>query len=69
MQQFNETQAVVQVCERLEARFPELSTDSVDGAVATAHRGFDGCRVRRYVPVLVERQARAALDARRLVSR
>lgn len=69
MQQFSETQAVVQVCERLEARFPEFPSDAVEGTVTTAHRSFDGCRVRRYVPVLVEREARAVLDARRLVSR
>ncbi|WP_355878958.1 three-helix bundle dimerization domain-containing protein [Streptomyces sp. NPDC004539] len=42
------------------ARHP---VEEIEAAVATAHASFSDRRIRDFVPVLVERKARAALDA------
>ncbi|MDV7243527.1 MULTISPECIES: three-helix bundle dimerization domain-containing protein [Rhodococcus] len=48
---------------RLIQRFPDLEPGVVeDLVVATLHR-FDGCRIRDFVPLLVERAATRTLDA------
>lgn len=60
MQKIDEKQAVEQVCERLAARFPEVSAATVRDVVEKARSRLDG-PVRIYVPVLVERAARERL--------
>ncbi|MDV7354642.1 hypothetical protein R4282_16720 [Rhodococcus oxybenzonivorans] len=48
---------------RLIQRFPDLEPEVLDELiVAIAHR-FDGCRIRDFVPLLVERAATRTLDA------
>ncbi|MFC9769645.1 three-helix bundle dimerization domain-containing protein [Rhodococcus jostii] len=48
---------------RLHPRFPHLPPGLVEDVVAAAHRRFDGCRIRDFVPILVERIARDVLAA------
>jgi hypothetical protein len=56
----DEAQALENVRQRLVERFPDVHPDVVRTTVADVHRQFDG-RVRSYVPILVERAARARL--------
>lgn len=58
----NEPQAIEDVQHRLVERFPQLPADAVRHTVQDVYRRFDG-RVRDYVPVLVEREARDRLDS------
>jgi len=59
--EIQERRAVDQVYAWLTARFPDVALATVRFAVERAYRGFDGCRVRQYIPVLVERAARETL--------
>jgi hypothetical protein len=61
VQNIDEKRAVEQVCEWLTARFPDMALATVRLEVERAHSRFDGCPVRHYVPVLVERLARDRL--------
>ena len=61
VQNIDEKRAVEQVCEWLAARFPNMALATVRFEVEQAHSRFDGCPVRHYVPVLVERSARDRL--------
>ena len=56
----DEHQALEHVCSRLIERFPDLPAATVRLTVGEVHARFDG-RVRGYVPILVEREARARL--------
>ena len=56
----DEHQALEHVCSRLIERFPDLPAATVRLAVREVHARFDG-RVRDYVPILVEREARSRL--------
>ena len=56
-----ESRAVAKVVDRLAERFPNLPRASVERAVREAHDAFAGRPVRVYVPVLVERGAKARL--------
>jgi hypothetical protein len=58
----DEHQAIEQVLSRLIERFSDVPPEAVRRMVQDVHSGFDG-RVRDYVPILVEREARARLDA------
>ena len=49
------------VVDRLAAQFPELTRDDILQAVNGHYAGFEGSRVRDFVPVLVERAARAEI--------
>ena len=55
-----EEQHIDAVRAHLTQRYQFLNTDRVDTAIDTAHHQFDGCRIRDFVPLLVERAA--ALD-------
>ena len=57
-----EDRAVEDVAERLQKRFPMQSPDVVKSTVAEFHRQYDGSRIREYIPVLVEREARDRLS-------
>lgn len=61
MSEIQEKRAVDQVYGWLTVRFPDVAVATVRLAVEEAHRSFDGCSVRQYVPVLVERAARERL--------
>ena len=54
----DEDRAVAEVAERLLKRFPLQSPDVVKATVAELHQRYDGSRIRDYIPVLVEREAR-----------
>ncbi|AII04192.1 three-helix bundle dimerization domain-containing protein [Rhodococcus opacus] len=43
-------------------RYQFLDTDRVDHAIDAAHHRFDGCQIRDFVPLLVQRAATRALD-------
>ena len=58
----DERRAVEQVCSRLTERFPEVPLQTVQLTVQDVHHKFDG-RVRDYVPILVEREAKSRLVA------
>jgi hypothetical protein len=60
----SEQQALSQVADRLQQRFPEVAPDAVRATVEQAYRQLENSRIRDYVPVLVERQARDVLAAR-----
>jgi hypothetical protein len=64
VQNIDEARAVEQVYERLTARFPDVALATVRLEVEQTHGRFDRCPVRRYVPVLVERAARAGHNVR-----
>ncbi|MBC7403210.1 MAG: hypothetical protein H7279_08585 [Microbacteriaceae bacterium] len=61
MDQLQEDQAIAKVVDRLADRFPELGRARVDQVVAETRRLLDGNPIRDYVPVLVERTAKARL--------
>ncbi|UZJ26416.1 hypothetical protein RHODO2019_08485 [Rhodococcus antarcticus] len=49
------------VLARLTAEFPDVRPEVVAELVLRAHRRFDGCRLRTYVPLFVERSVRSTL--------
>ncbi|MDN3495168.1 hypothetical protein QL996_04455 [Planococcus sp. APC 4015] len=51
-----------EIIERLKQRFPHTPTDTVAQAVTEAREHFARAKVRDFVPVLVEREARARLE-------
>ncbi|MFD8003091.1 three-helix bundle dimerization domain-containing protein [Streptomyces mirabilis] len=58
-----EEDAIRGVVERLTSAYDETCTsEQVEAAVATAHAAFSDRPVRDFVPVLVERKARALLN-------
>jgi hypothetical protein len=58
----NESRELERVMMRLATDYPTLSSRQIRTAVNVAVHGFDGARVRRFVPLLVERLARQSLD-------
>jgi hypothetical protein len=57
----HEAREIDEVIQRLQDRFPDLQRDRIHAAVTDAHHAFDGKPIRDFVPVFVERAARAAL--------
>ena len=58
-----EAAAMAAVAARLRRRFPHLSGEEIDRALATAHQSYDGRPIRHFVPILVERDVAEALSA------
>ena len=58
----DEHQALEQVRSRLVERFPQVPAETVHLTVQDVHSRFDG-PVRDFVPILVEREAKARLAA------
>lgn len=56
-----EAQAVLAVIERLAGRFPDLDRSDIETVVAEEHAKLSDGPVRDFVPVLVERAAKARL--------
>ena len=52
---------MAQVIERLTSKYTDVPPDRVSAAVQQAHAQFDQSRIRDFVPLFVERRARAAL--------
>jgi len=59
----NENRAIEQISERLRSRYAEAAPARVDAAVKAAHDNLRDSRIRDFVPIFVERRARATLDA------
>lgn len=58
----NEDEEAAEIVQRLSARYPSIPTDLVERAVADARADFATAKVRDFVPVLIEREARARLQ-------
>ena len=56
-----EAQAVLAVIERLAGRFPDLDRAAIETVVTEEHAKLNDGPVRDFVPVLVERAAKARL--------
>jgi hypothetical protein len=56
-----EEQAIELLTQRLHERFPAVPEAKVAATVHEHYHHFDDSRIRDYVPIFVERQARAAL--------
>lgn len=54
-----------EIADRLRERYPQASSDEIQRAVDSARHHFDTAKVRDFVPVLVEREAREFLDRSR----
>jgi hypothetical protein len=48
---------------RLIQRYPDLDPALIEDLIEASLRRFDGCRIRDFVPLLVERAAARTLDA------
>lgn len=53
---------IAEIFERISDRFPAVHLDDVEQAVRDAQRHFARARVKDFVPVLIEREARARLE-------
>jgi hypothetical protein len=58
----SEVTLIEQVVDRLAASYSEVPRDDVAQTVANAHHRFQGSTIREFVPLLVERRARAELS-------
>jgi hypothetical protein len=56
-----EHEAIAMVKARLRSRHPDMSPDRVDATVENVYHHYDESRVRTFVPVLVEHEARTEL--------
>ena len=62
MTELNEVEAIRRVSERLRISFGMLDPSVIDAAVTVAMSKMHHARVRTFVPILVEREARASLE-------
>ncbi|MFL0565423.1 three-helix bundle dimerization domain-containing protein [Microbacterium sp. 179-I 1D1 NHS] len=51
-----------EIVQRLSERFPDTPAPEITQAVSDARRRFDRAKIRDFVPVLIEREARARLE-------
>lgn len=58
---------VERVITRLISRYPAVPPPEIENRVRTIHQRFAGCRIRDFVPLLVEKAARQAISDRRIV--
>jgi hypothetical protein len=56
-----EAASVVSLTTRLHDRFPRIPIGTVQQVVSELYAGFEGCRVREFIPLLVEREGRDRL--------
>ena len=61
MAKISERASFDEVQTRLTSKYPHFSPDEIAATVARVHARFDRSRIRDYVPLLVERRARAEL--------
>ena len=54
--------------DRLGRRYPNLPADVIRHEVDRLHQQYDGARVRTFLAILIEREARAMLDEQRVSS-
>jgi len=66
MVKMDEATQIAEVIARVVATYPDRSTTDIAQVVQALHAGFDNAKIREFVPLLVEREARAVLaDGRR----
>ena len=53
--------ALLQVAQRLHERFPSVPQELIEETVQVQYHQFDGSRIRDFVPIFVERNAREDL--------
>lgn len=58
----SEVMLIEQVIDRLAAAYSEVPRDDVAQTVTNVHHRFEDSRIREFVPLLVERRARAELS-------
>ncbi|WP_435224455.1 three-helix bundle dimerization domain-containing protein [Streptomyces sp. Tue6028] len=58
-----EEKAIRQVAERLQSRYAEATPAAIEAAVRASEDRLRDSRIRDFVPIFVERRARALLDA------
>jgi hypothetical protein len=58
----DEDRAMDEVYERLTDRFPNKAPEQIREAIAEARDHFDRAPVRDFVPIMVEREARARIE-------
>jgi hypothetical protein len=61
----DEDHAAAEIAGRLQERFPDKSEAEIAAAIAHARAGFDSAKVRDFVPVLIEKEAKAHLKGKR----
>lgn len=61
----DEEKAIGEIVERLQERFPDKSDAEIRDAVDKAKVTFQAAKVRDFVPVLVEKEAKAHLKGKR----
>jgi hypothetical protein len=61
MADLSEQAAMAQVEGRLTSKYADLPADRVSMAIQQAHARFEQSKIRDFVPLLVERRARAEL--------
>lgn len=61
----DEAKAIAEIVERLQARFPDSSPETDAAAVDTARETLSRAKVRDFVPVLIEKEAKAHLKGKR----
>lgn len=61
MIELTEQTIIEQLAQRLARRFPTLSGETIMQVVRQHHARFDGSRIRDFIPLFVERGAKADL--------
>lgn len=61
----HEERAIAEISDRLQERFPDATAESVAAAIANARATFADAKVRDFVPVLIEKEAKAHLKGKR----
>jgi hypothetical protein len=62
MDRSEESRAIREVVDRLAKLFPEISAEEVATAVSQVRPEYDDAPIREFVPLFVERSARALLQ-------
>lgn len=60
--ELSEQTIIDQLVVRLTQRYPAIAKSTVEGVVRNLHAKFDGRPLRDFIPLLVERGAKAALE-------
>jgi hypothetical protein len=60
--ELSEQTVIKQLVERLSNRYPAISQATVASVVLETHARFDGRPLRDFIPLLVERNAKSALE-------
>ena len=64
MAKTDEVTQIAEVIARMVETYHDRPTADVAQVVQTLHAGFDNAKIREFVPLLVEREARAVLGSR-----